>query len=37
MSGDLPLAAAVSLFMVPVLAIGAFFILRNIRARVALT
>jgi multiple sugar transport system permease protein len=36
MSGDLPLAAAVSLFMVPVLAIGAFFILRNIRARVAL-
>ncbi len=34
MSGDLPLGAAVSLFMVPVLAIFAIFILRNIRKRV---
>ena len=35
MLGDLPLGAAVSLFMVPVLAIVAIFILRNIRKRVA--
>ena len=34
-SGDLPLGAAISLFMVPVLAIAAFFVLRNVRRRVA--
>ncbi len=33
--GDLPLGAAVSLFMVPVLAIAAFFILRRVRRRAA--
>ncbi|RMF92515.1 MAG: sugar ABC transporter permease [Nitrospinota bacterium] len=33
-SGDVPLGAAVSLFMFPILAILAFFILRNVRQRV---
>ena len=33
--GDIPLAASVSLFMFPVLAILAFFILRNVRQRAA--
>jgi multiple sugar transport system permease protein len=33
--GDIPLGAAVSLFMFPVLAILAFFILRNVRERAA--
>ena len=32
-SGDVPLGAAVSLFMFPILAIFAFFILRNVRKR----
>ena len=32
-SGDIPLGATVSLFMVPILAIAAFFILRNVRRR----
>ena len=32
-SGDIPLGAAVSLFMFPVLAILAFIILRNVRQR----
>jgi len=34
MSGDIPLGACVSLFMFPVLAVAAFFILRNVRQRV---
>ncbi len=34
MSGDVPLGACVSLFMFPVLAVAAFFILRNVRQRV---
>lgn len=34
MSGDIPLGACVSLFMFPVLAVAAFFILRNVRERV---
>jgi multiple sugar transport system permease protein len=33
--GDIPLGAAVSLFMFPVLAVIAFFILRNVRQRAA--
>jgi multiple sugar transport system permease protein len=33
-SGDIPLGACVSLFMFPVLAVAAFFILRNVRRRV---
>jgi multiple sugar transport system permease protein len=33
-SGDVPLGAAVSLFMFPILAVLAFFILRNVRQRV---
>jgi multiple sugar transport system permease protein len=33
MSGDIPLGAAVSLFMFPILAIFAFFILRDVRHR----
>lgn len=33
-SGDIPLGAAVSLFMFPILAVLAFFILRNVRQRV---
>lgn len=33
--GDIPLGAAVSLFMFPVLALLAFFILRNVRQRAA--
>lgn len=33
--GDIPLGAAVSLFMFPVLAVLAFFILRNVRQRAA--
>jgi len=33
MSGDIPLGASVSLFMFPVLAVIAFFILRNVRQR----
>ncbi|MCZ6558209.1 MAG: sugar ABC transporter permease [SAR324 cluster bacterium] len=33
LSGDIPLGAAVSLFMFPILAVLAFFILRNIRER----
>ena len=32
-SGDIPLGAAVSLFMFPILAVFAFFILRQIRRR----
>jgi multiple sugar transport system permease protein len=32
-SGDLPLGAAVSLFMFPILAIAAIFILRDISQR----
>ena len=32
-SGDIPLGAAVSLFMFPVLAILSFVILRNVRKR----
>jgi len=32
-SGDIPLGAAVSLFMFPILAVFAFFILRNVRRR----
>ena len=32
-SGDIPLGAAVSLFMLPVLAVLAFVILRNVRKR----
>ena len=32
--GDIPLGAAVSLFMFPILAVLAFFILRNVRQRV---
>jgi len=32
-SGDLPLGAAVSLFMFPILAISAVFILRGVRRR----
>ena len=32
-SGDIPLGAAVSLFMFPVLAVLAFVILRNVRQR----
>ncbi|MBW4090927.1 MAG: sugar ABC transporter permease [Proteobacteria bacterium] len=32
-SGDIPLGAAVSLFMVPILAVGAFFILRGVTRR----
>jgi multiple sugar transport system permease protein len=34
-SGDIPLGAAVSLFMFPMLAILAFIILRNVRRRAA--
>jgi multiple sugar transport system permease protein len=34
LSGDIPLGAAVSLFMFPILAVVAFFILRNVRQRV---
>jgi multiple sugar transport system permease protein len=34
MSGDIPLGACVSLFMFPVLAVAAFFILRNVQQRV---
>jgi multiple sugar transport system permease protein len=34
MSTDIPLGACVSLFMFPVLAVAAFFILRNVRQRV---
>ncbi len=33
MSGDIPLGAAVSLFMFPILAVFAFFILRDVRHR----
>jgi multiple sugar transport system permease protein len=33
LSGDIPLGACVSLFMFPVLAVAAFFILRNVRQR----
>jgi multiple sugar transport system permease protein len=33
-SGDIPLGAAVSLFMFPLLAILAFIILRNVQRRV---
>lgn len=33
MSGDIPLGASVSLFMFPILAVTAFFILRNVRQR----
>ena len=33
-SGDIPLGACVSLFMFPILAVLAFFILRNVRRRV---
>lgn len=33
-SGDIPLGACVSLFMFPILAVAAFFILRNVRQRV---
>ena len=33
-SGDIPLGACVSLFMFPILAVLAFFILRNVRQRV---
>ena len=33
-SGDIPLGASVSLFMFPILAVLAFFILRNVRERV---
>ena len=32
-SGDIPLGATVSLFMVPILAVGAVFILRDISKR----
>jgi multiple sugar transport system permease protein len=32
-SGDLPLGAAASLFMFPILAIGAIFILHGVRKR----
>ena len=32
-SGDVPLGAAVSLFMFPILAVFAFFILRQVRQR----
>ena len=32
-SGDIPLGAAVSLFMVPILAVGAYFILRGVTRR----
>jgi multiple sugar transport system permease protein len=32
-SGDIPLGAAVSLFMVPILAVAAFFVLRGVRRR----
>jgi len=32
-SGDIPLGAAVSLFMVPILAVAAFFVLRGVRQR----
>jgi multiple sugar transport system permease protein len=32
-TGDVPLGAAVSLFMFPILAVSAFFILRGIRRR----
>ena len=32
--GDIPLGAGVSLFMFPILAVAAFFILRNVRQRV---
>ncbi len=32
-SNDIPLGAAVSLFMAPILAVAAFFILRNVRKR----
>ena len=32
-SGDIPLGAAVSLFMVPILGIAAFFVLRGVRQR----
>ena len=32
-SNDIPLGAAVSLFMAPILAVAAFFILRNVRNR----
>jgi multiple sugar transport system permease protein len=34
MSADIPLGACVSLFMFPVLAVAAFFILRSVRQRV---
>lgn len=34
MSGDIPLGASVSLFMFPILAVLAYFILRNVRERV---
>jgi multiple sugar transport system permease protein len=33
LQGDVPLGASVSLFMFPILAISAFFILRNVRQR----
>jgi multiple sugar transport system permease protein len=32
-SGDIPLGASVSLFMLPILAISAVFILRGVRRR----
>jgi multiple sugar transport system permease protein len=32
-SGDIPLGASVSLFMLPILAIAAVFILRGVRKR----
>jgi len=34
MLGDIPLGACISLFLFPVLAVAAFFILRNVRERV---
>ena len=34
-SGDIPLGAAVSLFMVPILAVAAVFILRDVNRRVS--
>ena len=33
LGGDMPLGAAISLYMVPVLALLAFFILRDVRRR----
>jgi multiple sugar transport system permease protein len=32
-SGDIPLGASVSLFMVPILAVAAFFVLRGVTRR----